>query len=191
LIILKDCIMYDEPYLGTVGIFGGNFAPRGWLLCNGQLLSIAEESTLFAILGTTFGGDGQTTFGVPDLRGRIAIGTGQGPGQPNFVIGQRAGSESVTITVSQMPAHAHAFVSITGTMNANINTGGTDSPAAAFPAKPGSALYNTSADGGGMAPNNVTAVSPAAGASGPVATMSPYLAMNYVIATSGIFPSRN
>jgi microcystin-dependent protein len=179
--------MYSEPYLGNVAIFAGNFAPRGWALCSGQLMSIAQNTALFSILGTTFGGDGQTTFALPDLRGRIAI----HPDNSNYILGEIAGTENITITTSQMPAHTHAFISVSGSMAASTGTGGTDSPATAVPAKPASDLYNTSADSGGMAVNNVSAASPIAGASNPVPILSPYLAMNYVIALEGLFPSRN
>lgn len=179
--------MYSEPYLGNVSIFAGNFAPRGWALCNGQLMSISQNSALFAILGTTFGGDGQTTFGLPDLRSRIAI----HPDNNTYNLGQAAGTENIIISTTQMPPHTHALVSIGGSMAASTATGGTDSPANAFPAKSASDLYNTSVDSGGMAVSNVSAASPNAGASGPVPILSPYLAMNYVIATEGLFPSRN
>jgi len=100
----------DEPMLGQIALFAGNFAPGGWAFANGQILSIAQNTALFSILGTTYGGDGQTTFALPDLRGRDIIGTGQGPGLDNFVLGETVGSESLTLTVAQMGSHDHTFV---------------------------------------------------------------------------------
>jgi microcystin-dependent protein len=95
-----------DQYIGQLMLFAGNFAPRGWAFCHGQLLSIAQNSALFSLLGTTYGGDGQTTFGVPDLRGRAPIGMGQGPGLPNITQGQQGGAAAVTLTTAQMPAHS-------------------------------------------------------------------------------------
>src|SRR6478672_10112699 len=97
----------SEPFLAEIIMFAGNFAPRGWAFCQGQILSIAQNTALFSLLGTTYGGNGQTTFALPDLRGRVPVGTGQGPGLSNYDLGQVSGSESVTLTVSQMPAHNH------------------------------------------------------------------------------------
>src|SRR3954468_23228168 len=98
----------SEPFLGEIRMFGGNFAPRGWAFCNGQILSIAQNTALFSLLGTTYGGNGQTTFGLPDLRGRVAVSAGQGPGLSNYSLGELAGSESVTLTSANMPAHNHS-----------------------------------------------------------------------------------
>src|ERR687884_310806 len=97
----------SEPFIGLVTIFAGNFAPRGWALCQGQLLPIAQNTALFSILGTTYGGNGQTTFALPDLRGRAPIGTGQGPGLPSYTLGEAAGSPSITLLSTQMPMHNH------------------------------------------------------------------------------------
>ena len=98
-----------EPFIGMIVQFGGNFAPRGWALCDGQLMSIAQNSALFSILGTTYGGDGRTTFALPDLRSRVPIHPGQGPGLSRYVLGQAGGVESVTLTVNNMPSHNHSF----------------------------------------------------------------------------------
>ncbi|NOT56941.1 MAG: phage tail protein, partial [Deltaproteobacteria bacterium] len=102
----------SDPFIGEIIMFGGNFAPRGWAFCNGQLLSIAQNTALFSILGTTYGGDGRTTFALPDLRGRVPVhaGNSQGPGLPPVQLGEMAGSPSVTLTVSQMPMHNHLVV---------------------------------------------------------------------------------
>jgi microcystin-dependent protein len=179
--------MFTEPYLANVTVFAGNFAPRSWAFCDGSLISIAQNSALFALLGTTYGGDGITTFALPDLRSRIAV----HPGNAAIQLGEVGGSELVNLTSQQMPQHIHTFVSITGGSPASTATGNTASPLNAVPAKPAKGLYNTSADGFGMAGVTALAQSPLAGASGPVPTLSPYLAMNYIIAVEGIFPSRN
>src|SRR5688572_15936308 len=97
----------SEPFLAQIMMFGGNFAPRGWALCNGQILSIAQNTALFSILGTTYGGNGQTTFALPDLRGRVPIHPGQGPGLSSYSLGQSAGTETVTLTINEMPTHLH------------------------------------------------------------------------------------
>ena len=107
--------MASEPYLAGIFLFAGNFAPRGYALCQGQLMSIAQNSALFSLLGTYYGGDGQTTFGLPNLQGRAPVGTGQGPGLPMVNLGEQGGAQSVTLTTSQMPAHNHAC---TVTLNA-------------------------------------------------------------------------
>src|SRR3954466_12786852 len=99
--------MSTDAMIGTIALFAGNFAPRGWQLCNGQILSIAQNTALFSILGTTYGGNGQTTFALPDLLGRVPIHSGQGPGLSNYVIGEMSGSETVTRLSTQMPAHNH------------------------------------------------------------------------------------
>ncbi len=122
-----------DQYIGQLMLFAGNFAPRGWAFCHGQLLSIAQNSALFSLLGTTYGGDGQTTFGVPDLRGRAPIGMGQGPGLSNITQGQQGGAAAVTLTTAQMPAHSHpvtltgAQVSINTTVTGTIKAGATAS----------------------------------------------------------------
>ena len=177
--------MFTEPYLANVTIFAGNFAPRSWMFCQGQLLSIAQNTALFALIGTTYGGDGQTTFALPDFRGRIAVHPGN-----TMILGEMAGTENVTITSNQMPAHNHIITSATPTVPASSAAGG-NVPTGALPAKPASDLYSASADGFGMAATDTSGPSPAAGGSMPVPVISPYLAMNYIIAVEGIFPSRN
>src|SRR5579872_1398054 len=99
----------DQPFIGAIVLFCGNFAPAGWALCNGQLLSISQWTALFSILGTTYGGNGQTTFGLPDLRGRVPIHPGQGPGLSNYVLGQAGGVETVTLAIQNLPAHNHSL----------------------------------------------------------------------------------
>ena len=173
----------SEPFIGEIRMFGGNFAPRGWALCHGQILSIAQNTALFSLLGTTYGGNGQTTFGLPDLRGRAPIGWGQGPGLSNRSLGEVGGVENVTLTAQQMPAHSHAA-------NASGNSGNTNTPVGKVWSKDAgvqSATYTGNAPNGVMAANAIGS----AGGSQPHENMPPYMAMNYVIALEGIYPSRN
>lgn len=172
----------DEAYIGAVVLFGGNFAPKNWALCQGQLLSIASNTALFSILGTTYGGDGRTTFGIPDLRGRAAVGAGQGPGLSSYVIGEMTGSETVTLLVTQMPAHNH-------TVAPQAKNGAGDDT------NPGGAKYMASASTDLYADVPNVAMGPSTssltGGSQPVSILQPLLCMNYIICVSGIFPSRN
>jgi microcystin-dependent protein len=171
----------SEPFIGQVMLFAGNFAPRGWAFCNGQILSIAQNTALFSILGTTYGGNGQTTFALPDLRGRVAIGPGQGPGLSNRLLGEASGEETVTLNMEQMPRHAH--------MAAARSEGGT-SAAPANGVWAGStardSIYAATPD----TTMNPQAIAPTGG-SQPHGNMQPYLGVNYIIALEGIYPSRN
>lgn len=183
-------------------MFAGNFAPRDWAFCDGRLLSIAEYEALFVILGTTYGGDGVTTFAVPDLRGRRPLHWGQGPGLSNYVQGQNGGVESVTLTTQQMPAHSHGV------------TGGGAQASASFPCSTGigtstqpvgrvygvskSGKENFTAPGGGSngltAPLNLGLATPVlspSGGSQPHDNLSPVLTVSFIIALYGIFPSQN
>ncbi len=173
-----------EPFIGQLMLVGFNFAPKGWALCNGQLLSISQNTALFSLLGTTYGGDGITTFALPDLRGRSPIGFGQGPGLSNYVQGEASGTENTTLLVTNMPAHNHSIV-------ANNGTGNTNSPEGAFLAGYGSAMppegpYTNAS------PN--TTLNPAAvgvaGQNQPFSILSPFLVLNWIIALEGIYPSR-
>jgi microcystin-dependent protein len=163
--------------MGTIISFAGNFAPRNWMFCNGQLISIAQNTALFAILGTTYGGNGQTTFALPDLRGRAPIGTGQGPGLSLVQLGEMSGTESVALTAAQIPAHTHTMPASTGAQTTNRPTG-------AYQAAGNS--YSTAT------PDTATGASnPSTGSGQAHDNRSPYLGMNYIIAIQGIFPSRN
>ena len=166
----------SQPFIGQIVLFAGNFAPRGWALCNGQLLPISQNTALFSILGTTYGGNGQTTFALPDLRGRVAVSSGQGPGLTPRSLGEMAGSETVTLTASQMPAHTHA-------VNATNNGQTTNRPQSAVPAKGGT--YSTAS------PDTTMNAVGNAGGSQPHDNLPPYTTLNYIIALEGIFPSRN
>jgi microcystin-dependent protein len=179
--------MASTPILGCIFIFAGNFAPRGYMLCQGQLLQISSNTALFSLLGTTYGGNGQTTFALPDLRGRAPIGQGTGPGLANISLGEMAGAASASILASNMPAHNH-LVNVSGgaaTQNSapgNFLGGTNDGQGNPYP------TYQAAADAGStLAP---TAVS-MAGGSVPVSIQNPFLGINYIIATQGIFPSRN
>ncbi|MCP9769230.1 phage tail protein [Lacihabitans sp. LS3-19] len=173
-----------DPLIAEIKLFGGNFAPRGWAYCDGQLLSIASNQALFSILGTTYGGDGRTTFALPDLRGRAPIAPGTGPGLTNHQLGQRGGTETNTLNVTNLPAHTHS-------MNASNDTASSGSPA--------SNSLGTAARGGTVLPYapgaaNQVAMGSTTGSAGgniPFNNMQPYLALNYIIALVGIFPSRN
>lgn len=172
----------DNPFIGTVMLFGGNFPPRGFLFCNGQTMSIAQNTALFALLGTTYGGNGQTTFALPDLRGRVPIHFGQGPGLSNFNLGEVGGAETVTLLSTEMPQHTH-------TVNVNTGNGTTNNPTGNFfAATPAFLQYtNGAANNTSFIPNSIGN----AGGSQPHNNLQPYLAINYCIAIEGIFPSRN
>lgn len=183
--------MGDEGMIGEIRLFAGNFAPRDWAFCDGSLQSIAQNTALFSILGTTFGGDGHTTFALPDLRGRAAVGTGQGPGLSDWELGQVQGSETNTMTTNQMPAHNHLVMG-NNTAGAGIENSPSNNYMAAGPVDRSSGLpvntrYATTTDGTIMGPQSVGA----AGGSQPFNNMQPVLVLNYVICLYGIFPSRN
>jgi microcystin-dependent protein len=182
----------SEPFIGQIILFAGNFAPRGYQLCNGQLLSIAQNTALFSILGTTYGGNGQTTFALPDLRGRAPIHFGQGPGLDNYSLGQSAGQERGTLNSLTLPAHNHV-ISATATVNASAR-GSTDNVAGAVPATGSGGAYAAAPDGTTTMNTNMVTVAATAGIAGgsqPFEILQPYLVLNYCIATEGIFPSRN
>jgi microcystin-dependent protein len=163
--------------LGEIRMVGFNFAPRGWAMCNGQILSIAQNTALFSLLGTTYGGNGQTTFALPDFRGRVPVHQGQGPGLSPQSIGEQAGTETVTLLQTQMPAHNHV---VRG--NNTLNT--TNRVDGAFPAVRG--MYAKQDD----ANMNPAMIQPAGG-SQPHENLQPYLVVTFIIALEGIFPSRN
>jgi microcystin-dependent protein len=174
----------SEPFIGEIRMFGFNFPPRGWALCNGQNLSIAQNTALFSLLGTTYGGNGTTTFALPDLRGRVPIHFGQGPGLSNYTQGEMAGAETNTLLVGNMPAHSHA-------LNARGGTGDQAGPAGALFARDAagqSAVYSS------QSPDGTTMHAQTIGASGgsqPFGIRQPYLVVNFSIALEGIFPPRD
>ncbi|MEQ9406774.1 MAG: tail fiber protein [Fuerstiella sp.] len=174
----------SDPFLAEVIMFAGNFAPRSWAYCNGQLLPISQYSAVYSLLGTTYGGDGRTTFALPDLRGRVPVhsgGNSAGPGLTPRQLGSRGGQERVTLTIQEMPSHSHDLQNNTIDEDSNLSEGG------------GNVL--------GESPNTFHA-GPGTGVLGPTSTqnrggsqshenMPPFLALNFIIALSGVFPSRN
>jgi microcystin-dependent protein len=167
------------PFLGEIKLVAFTFAPRGYAFCSGQLLAIAQNDALFALIGTTYGGDGQTTFALPDLRSRVPVHQGTLAGGQTYSIGQQGGVENVTLVATQLPPHVH------GGPQAAANGTPTATAANALPASGGPALY-----AGPSAPAASLALT-AAGSSQPHDNMPPFLALNYVIALEGVFPSRN
>jgi microcystin-dependent protein len=169
-----------NPYLGEIRMFGFNFAPVGWAMCNGQLLPISQNTALFSLLGTQYGGNGQNTFALPDLRSRVAVHQGQGPGLSSYVIGESIGVEAVTLTQNQMPQHVHS-------VTANGAPGTASRPNDAVPARAGSSIYAPAPDGTVM---NAGMIGPTGGGQ-PFGVRQPLLTLNFCIALQGIFPSRN
>lgn len=201
-----------EGYIGEVRGFAGNFAPRTWAFCSGQLLSIAQNTALFSILGTTFGGDGRTTFALPDLRGRAPIHSGTGPGLSTRALGSESGTETNTMTINQLPVHTHYIVGgvlpISGQMTATMkvnNTSGTDSnPSGNYLGVEGGAigLYEStsdsnlhsgaiSVDSSGLSVDTSSITLGNTGGATPINNMQPYLVINWIICMMGVFPSRN
>ena len=169
-----------EPFLAQIIMFGGNFAPRGWAFCDGQLLPISQYSALFSLLGTTYGGDGRTTFALPDLRGRVPMHAGFGPGLTPRTLGQKSGTETNTLNVTQLPSHNHS-VSLPAKEEANAEV-----PTNNFVAGAGFDGFGTTSDTtmGDLPQNNV-------GGNQPVNNVQPYQTVNFIIALQGIFPSRS
>jgi microcystin-dependent protein len=168
----------NEPFIGELALVPYNFAPKGWALCNGQLLPINQNQALFALLGTNFGGDGRVTFALPDLRGRVPISSGQGPGLENYPLGQPGGTEKVALTAAQMPPHTHPL---------NVFNGKSDKTQAAQNTLANGSVYSH------HSPNAVAATS-AIGSSGAAEAhenRQPYLTLNWIIALQGIFPARS
>lgn len=166
-----------NPFIGEIRMVGFNFPPQGWAFCDGQLLGIAQNTALFSLLGTTYGGDGRTTFGLPDLRGRVPLhhGGGSGPGLSPYSLGQNGGFETVTLTAAQMPSHSHSQPCSSDDPNAG-------SPVNNVPAAVANPVYANTA-------NSAMAVTGAVGGSQPHENRQPYLAINFCIALQGIFPS--
>lgn len=180
----------STPFIGELRTFGFNFAPRGWAMCNGQLLAIAQNQALFSLLGTTYGGNGTTNFALPNLQGRMALHFGTG--LSNYVQGQVAGTASVTMLAANMPSHTHT-AQATATQPASTGGGGADTPVGNVPANSAPQLNfaGIGAATGSLASPSVSATAQPAGGNQPFANMPPYLALNICIALQGIFPSRN
>ncbi len=171
----------SEPFIGEIRMFAGNFAPRGYALCDGQLLAVSQNDALFSLLGTIYGGDGRTTFGLPDLRGRVPIHMGQGPGLSDRPLGSQGGSETVTLSVAQMAQHAHGMVATT-------DFGSNNGPANQLPATAaGENLYSTGPSDSVMSDSTIGST----GGGQSMTNLMPTLCVNFIIALVGIFPSRN
>lgn len=188
----------SDPFIGQITMFGGNFAPRSWAFCDGQLLPISSNSALFSILGTTYGGDGRTTFGLPDLRGRVAMHAGNGPGLSSRSLGAKGGTETNTLTVNQLPSHNHTATATTAvTIYADNGSGTSDTPGGNVWAKksrdsdysdfPASAV--TMAAGASSADTSVNVENTGGGQS--VNNMQPFQVIHYIIALQGVYPSRS
>lgn len=176
-----------DAYLAEIRLFAGNFAPQNWMTCNGQLMSIAQYSALFALIGTTYGGDGQTTFALPDLRGRAPVAMGQGPGTSNYDWGQNSGSESTSLTADQLPAHTHM-------VNGSSTEGTALTPKGSFPALvPSDPITGLGVNVYGPGPGDVMMapgmIAPT-GNSKPFNVVQPVLAVTFMICINGLWPSR-
>lgn len=169
-----------DPFVAEIRIFGFNFAPKGWAFCNGKLMAISQNTALFSLLGTTYGGDGRSTFALPDLQGRSPMFYGQGPGLSYRDIGEAAGEESITLLQSEIPAHSHA-------LNGVNDSGLQSNPGGAFPARAN--IYKSNPGSVPLVQMNFSAVAPT-GSSQPHNNMQPYLTLNMRIALQGIFPPR-
>ena len=165
-----------QPYVGEIRMFAGNFAPAGWMFCEGQLLPISEYETLFNLIGTTYGGDGQSTFGLPDLRGRIPVHFGNG-----FILAETGGAETVTLTVAQIPAHSHPFLATSSQATDSNPAGKTPANSASATASP----YGTDAPRTNLAAASIGSV----GGSQPHGNFQPYLCIDFIISLFGIFQS--
>jgi microcystin-dependent protein len=165
----------SQPYVGEIRIFAGNFAPAGWQFCDGSLIPISENETLFNLIGTTYGGDGQSTFALPDLRGRVPVHQGNG-----FVLAELAGTETVTLITQQIPAHNHTPAAV-------VEAGNQASPSATVWAQSAANPYSTTAPSVAMAGAAVGST----GGSQPHENMIPFLAVNFIISLYGVYPSQS
>ena len=172
----------SEPFVAEIRIFAGNFAPRSWAFCDGQLLPIAQNTALFSIIGTTYGGDGRTTTGLPNLQGKAPMHPGNGPGLTSRRLGETGGVESVTLSEAQMPAHTHTLGVVPAPGNQD-DASNTETLSRAV----GANLFTPSANLEAMADETL----PSTGGSQPHNNMQPYLAINYIIALQGVYPSRS
>jgi len=169
----------SDPFIGEIRLFGFNFAPVGWAMCQGQLLSISQNTALFSLLGTTYGGNGTTNFALPDLRGRVPLSMGQGTGLANYVLGQSAGAETTSLSAAQLPTHTH-------TLQGSAAPASSDQPGGGVLGRTSQSIYSAPPASVALDPSSVTST----GGSQPVDLHQPYLALNFCIALQGIFPSR-
>jgi microcystin-dependent protein len=175
-----------DPFIGQIIMFGGNFAPRGWAFCDGQLLPISQHSALFSILGTTYGGDGRTTFALPDLRGRVAIHPGNGPGLSDYRLGQKGGAETRTLTTAELPSHSHSIRANNGPGNSSAASSGA-SIAGHGTSVPPEGNFSSQAPNVDLSPQTAGNT----GGGQPFDIRQPFLAVNFIIALEGVYPSRS
>lgn len=173
----------SEPFVGEIRMFAGNFAPRGWAFCDGQLLAVSQNDALFSLLGTIYGGDGRTTFGLPDMRGRIPIHAGSGPGLSPRRLGAKGGSENETLIVNQLPSHTHAWRASSGVAMQS-------QPVSHALAQSGGNVYAQNPDAGNITNMSTKAITNVGGSRSHTNLM-PFLCINFVIALVGIYPSRH
>ncbi|MEP3892153.1 MAG: tail fiber protein [Hellea sp.] len=181
----------SDPFIAQVTMFGGNFAPRAWAFCAGQLLPISQNTALFSLIGTTYGGDGRTTMALPDLRGRAPIQQGRGPGLSTYRLGQRGGAENTVMTSATMPNHSHAMTTSINVVDDNANSGEPAGRVFANAVGGGAKPYATEATDENMAPGALTTTLNTAGSGASYTNMQPFQTANYIIALQGVFPSRN
>lgn len=179
-----------DEYIGIVKLFAGSFAPQNWAYCDGSLLSISQYSALYSILGTTYGGNGTTNFALPDLRGRVAVGAGNGPGLSPRVPGQRAGTENVTLTQQQMPAHTHLQQFSSGAATSSAPAGNVLAQTNGTTGDEQVVAVNAYGAATTLVPGSPAAIG-AAGGSQPLGIMPPFMGMNYIICLNGVYPSRS
>jgi microcystin-dependent protein len=178
-----------DQFLGEIRLVGFNFAPVGWALCNGQIMAIGQNTALFSLLGTFYGGDGRSTFGLPNLQGMAAVNQGNGAGLSPYQIGQTGGAAQVTLATGNLPAHGHTLPVSTATGTANVSPG-PSSFLAASAARGGTPLYATPAEQTAMPATMLSGAVGLAGGGGSHNNLPPYLVLNYIISLTGIFPSR-
>ena len=175
-----------QPYIGEIRIFAGNFNPNGWMFCEGATLAISENDALFTLIGTTYGGDGQETFNLPNLASRVPMHMGTGPDGTTYQIGEAAGTEQETLTTQQIPAHTHAAMGSTAAGNNSVPTGGVFAVPGVVNPVSGAAIYSSDPPLSPLAPNTIQP----AGGSQPHENTQPFLCVNFIISLFGVFPTQ-
>jgi microcystin-dependent protein len=178
----------SDQFIGELRLVGFNFAPNGWAICTGQILSITQNTALFSLFGTTFGGDGRSNFGLPDLQGNVVVGAGQGPGLTLYDVGETGGSPNVTLLASEVPQHTHAANAHSGRANLSIPN---NTAAFGEALGLGGSIYNTTTSPAPPLVQMSQATLPAAGGNLPHNNLMPYLTLNWIVALQGIYPSRS
>jgi microcystin-dependent protein len=174
-----------EGTIGEIRLFAGNFAPKNWSFCNGSLIAIQTNTALFSILGTTYGGNGTTNFALPNLQGRIPVGTGQGPGLTNYVLGEVTGVESTTLTPNNLPSHTHTMMATADGAATNVAAG------ASLASNPRGGTMPNIYEAGAANQTPMASQTGPAGSSQPISVVQPVLALEYIVCMYGVYPSRN